>query len=301
LRGAGGAIPPVYSPWLPPTGSTIHYATFKTLLHSCQLRFLPKSEGVLQNFHLKAQKHLAKSLALHIDTKARHLIVSQSLLPHLWMEGHLGGRTFEVLMNRLPLKDLHQRLDEIADIHVKSDTLKYFRADPELVQAESLALLSASKIITPHVGIAKLFGDRAILIDWEIPSFEKRITPPQGSARWFFPASAVARKGINELSEVLREIDGELLILGKAREGTYDPLENIRYRSASIQDLDNCTALVLPAWIEHEPRMAILALAKGIPVIASRACGLPPHPKLIEVDAGDVESLKKEMQKCAGI
>jgi hypothetical protein len=41
-----------------------------------------------------------------------HACVAQSLLPHLWRDGALGGRTFDVLMTRLPLRVLHARLDE---------------------------------------------------------------------------------------------------------------------------------------------------------------------------------------------
>ena len=69
------------------------------------------------------------------------------------------------------------------------------------------------------------------------------------------------------------------------------------YRAATVADLAGCTALVIPAWIEHEPRLALRALASGVPVIASRACGLPAHPLLTEIDAGDVPSLVAAMRR----
>ena len=62
-----------------------------------------------------------------------------------------------------------------------------------------------------------------------------------------------------------------------------------------MADLYDCTALVIPAWIEHEPRLALRALAQGIPVIASRACGLSPHPLLTEIEAGDGVALLQAM------
>ena len=65
----------------------------------------------------------------------------------------------------------------------------------------------------------------------------------------------------------------------------------------TIAELGSATALVMPAWIEHEPRIALRALAMGIPVIASRACGLPSHPLLTEIDAGDVEGLKSALER----
>jgi glycosyltransferase involved in cell wall biosynthesis len=53
----------------------------------------------------------------------------------------------------------------------------------------------------------------------------------------------------------------------------------------------------MPAWIEHEPRLALLALASGIPVIATNACGLPNHPLLTLVPEGDAAALKIAMTR----
>lgn len=120
--------------------------------------------------------------------------------------------------------------------------------------------------------------------------------PPPNNTRWFFPASALGRKGIHELAAALRESGGELLILGRAREGrAADPLANTSHRQATVADLTGCTALVIPAWVEHEPRLALRALAMGIPVIASHACGLPAHPLLTEIEAGNVADLTSAM------
>ena len=206
-----------------------------------------------------------------------------------------------MLVNRWPLENLHARLDTAAARQPQSDTLVDFRADPELVLAESQALAAAARIVTAHRAIAASFGSRAILLDWEMPAQAQRSTPPSNRARWFFPASALGRKGIHELADALRETGGELLVLGRAREGGVDPLADISYRPGTIAELTTCTALVIPAWIEHEPRLALRALAMGIPVIASRACGLPAHPLLTEIDAGDVASLKTAMMECVSI
>lgn len=284
--------------WTPPAVTVVHHATWQTLRRSWQQRRLPAQGAARQQFLLAAQQQLAENLARRLDPQARHLVVSQTLLPHLWRAGHLGGRTFDVLVNRWPLDGLHARLDAAAVRHPQSDTLADFRADPELVLAETQALAAAARIVTPHRAIAASFGSRAILLDWEMPAPAQRSTPPSAGARWFFPASALGRKGIHELADALRESGGELLVLGRAREGTGNPLANISWHPATVAELTTCTALVIPAWIEHEQRLALRALALGIPVIASRACGLPAHPLLTEIEAGDVESLKAAMMEC---
>lgn len=282
--------------WTPPYGTATHHATLQTLCRSWQQRRLPGQGAARQKFLLTAQQRLAKNFARRLDPQARHLVISQTLLPHLWQAGHLGGRTFDVLVNRWPLAELQTRLDAAAARHPQSDTLVDFRADPELVIAETAAFAAAARIITPHRAIAASFGSRALLLDWRMPESEARTAPADG-VRWFFPASPLARKGIHELAEAVRETGGELLVLGRAREDGADPLADISHRQANAGDLTNCTALVIPAWIEHEPRLALRALAMGIPVIATRSCGLAAHPLLAEVTEGDVGSLSAAMRK----
>ncbi len=282
--------------WTPPAGSIIHHATWQTLVRSWQQRRLPSQGARRQRFLLSAQHRLAENFARRLAPQARHLVISQTLLPHLWRAGHLGGRTFDVLVNRWPLAQLQARLDAAAARHPQSDTLADFRADPELILAETQALAAAARIVTPHRAVAAHFGSRAILLDWEMPvPVSRPATLPDG-IRWFFPASALGRKGIHELAEAMREVGGELLVLGRARDGGENLLANISHRPADPADLETCTALVLPAWIEHEPRLALRALAMGIPVIASRGCGLPAHPFLTEIEAGDVASLRAAMK-----
>lgn len=282
--------------WAPPAGTAIHHATFQALCRSWQQRRLPGQGAARQKFLLTAQRRLAENFARRLDPQARHLVISQTLLPHLWQAGHLGGRTFDVLVNRWPLSELQTRLDAAAARHPESGTLVDFRADPELVLAETAAFAAAARIITPHRAIAASFGSRAVLLDWEMPVESPRAKPADG-VRWFFPASPLGRKGIHELATAIRETGGELLVLGRARENGVDPLAEISHRQAGPVDLADCAALVIPAWIEHEPRLALRALAMGIPVIASRSCGLPAHPLLTEVDAGDVGSLVAAMEE----
>ena len=159
-------------------------------------------------------------------------------------------------------------------------------------------LAAAARIATPHRQIASHLGAKAILVDWKFPEVRKRSEDGGRNTRWFFPASALGRKGIYELAEAFRGEDRELLILGRADEGSGEVLQGVNHRAATVADLTNCAGLVIPAWVEHEPRLALRALAMGLPVVASRACGLVGHPLLREIDAGDVEGLKRALREC---
>ncbi len=283
---------PNYS-WKAPAGVSMKHQTWMTLLRSWKQRKLPAQGAVRQKFLLASQQALAEKMAREIDPKARHLVVSQTLLPHLWRAGVLGGRTFDVLVNRWPMKELQRRLNEAAARHPESVTLVDFRADEDLVYAESEALAASARIVTPHRAIAGHFGSKSILLDWNFPEVKVQANHSGKSRSWFFPASALGRKGIYEIAEAFRDTDRELLILGRANEGVGDILKGVKHRAGSVEDLPNCAGLVIPAWVEHEPRLALKALAMGLPVIASKACGLAPHPLLKEIDAEDVEGLKR--------
>jgi hypothetical protein len=283
--------------WSLPQGAWKRHSTFETLLRSFRQRRIPVQGAVRQRFMLGAQQRLAERFAAEVDPMARHLVVSQTLLPHLWKTGCLGGRTFDVLANRWPLAELQKRLDHAARVHPASETIRDFRADAALLHAETEAFAAAAKIVTPHRGIARYFGAKALLLDWSMPSPIAVDAPHGEEIKWFFPASALARKGIYELSAALCGSGDELLVLGGAKEDGPDPLAGIRHRRATPSDLGGCTALVMPAWIEHEPRLALLALASGIPVIATDACGLPKHPLLTLVAEGDAAALKIAMAR----
>jgi glycosyltransferase involved in cell wall biosynthesis len=54
-------------------------------------------------------------------------------------------------------------------------------------------------------------------------------------------------------------------------------------------------ALVHPALVEAAPRRLLEALAAGVPVIATEACGIAPQPGLTIVPPGDIEALAEAM------
>lgn len=73
--------------------------------------------------------------------------------------------------------------------------------------------------------------------------------------------------------------DLKLSVLGRAREGSLADF----FEQGCLEDLEKSEALVLPAWVEHQPRLVIRALAMGVPVMATKAWGLSPHELLIEL------------------
>ncbi len=281
--------------WAPPPGVTVAHATLTTLLRSFRQRRLPQQGAVRQRALLEGEAALARRFAAMLDPQCHHIVVSQNLLPHLWRTGALGGRSFDVLMQRWPMEELQQRLDHAKQSHPQSTTLGDFRADPDLLRAEREALAAAARLVTPHRAIARHFGDRAWLIDWEMPAPLEVQLSDQPTV--FFPASKLGRKGAFELAEAFREgVAADLKILGRANEGAADPFVGIPCSTATAADLATAHALVLPAWIEHQPRLALLALASGIPVVATEACGLPEHPLLHLLSSPDPVALRTVLQ-----
>jgi VanW like protein len=272
------------------------HATARTLWNSFQQRKLPHQGAARQAFLLAAQEKLALAYARRIDPQARHLVISQTLLPFLWRDGHLGGRTFDVLLTRAPLEILHHQLDHAAQAHPASLTLADFRADSRLVEWEREALAAAARLITPHRALALYFGARAIRLEWHFPQVPRAQVLENPPVRWFFPASPLGRKGIYELEEAVRQVGGELCILGRATEDSTAPPMLRHARLVEAEMISQCTAVILPAWVEHEPRLALKALAMGISVIATSACGLPNHPQLIEIECGNSAALALAMQ-----
>lgn len=264
-----------------------------TLIRSYHSRKLAAQGAARQRALLEASERLARGHAAALTPDVTHVVVTQQLLPFLWREGHLGGRTFDVLMTALPIGQLHECLDAAAALHPESGTLADFRAASDLLGAEAEALRHAGKIITPHSMIARLFPGRSVLLDWNLPIRRRRDRPePSGAPVIVFPASTLGRKGAYELREALRGLDVELITVGAQLEGD-DFWRGVRMRVGTWEEgLRHATAVVLPAFVEHRPRRLLEAAAMGIPVIASAPCGVDHIPDIITVPAGDAEALR---------
>jgi hypothetical protein len=278
----------------------VRTATVATLHRSWAMRNLPAQGAVRQETLLKYEQKLARALGSSLTFDVTHVVVSQNLLPFLWRDGQLGGRTFDVLMTRLPMAVLQRRLDLAHGKHPASTTLSDFRAPDWIIQAENEALSNARSIITPHSQVAKLFAGKAVVLGWQMPSIQHK--PLKGN-RILFPASALGRKGAYEIREVARLLDLELLVMGSELEGTRF-WEGLRVTRVHENWLDGVGLVVLPAYVEDKPRRLLQAIACGIPVIASEACGLEGVEGVTTIPDIEALSLGEAMRtqiECLGI
>jgi hypothetical protein len=271
-------------------------ATFVALRRALALRRAPAQGRALQSLMLNYDAALAARYARSLSYLHTHAIVSQNLLPHLWRTGALAGRTFEVLMERAPIAQLQATLDQAAAHYPESPTLGDFRAPEDIVQAEDEALREASRIHTPHRQLATLYPEKTELLDWMMPCVAKTSVP--GGNTILFPASALGRKGAYAMREAMRGLDAELVVTGKAREHDGDFWKGVSVRHAEQgQWPQHVAAVVLPAIVEHQPRALLRAIAMGLPVIATEACGLDDMPGVATVPAFDVAQLRRTIEE----
>jgi len=249
-------------------------AGIATLQRHLMLRQVATARGaVRQAAYLKADKVLAAALARHIDYRARHLVLSQVFLPYLWRDGVLGGRSFDVLMTRYPLAELHARLDQVALAHGDSPTIADFRAPDALVGLEAEALAAARRIVTPHHDIAESFGDRAVWLDWEQPAPQ----PRREGTRTAFLGPVIARQGAHLVREIARSLAQPLIVFGTELEGAdFWGAVPVERRGFGPGWLDDIAAILHPAAVTHEPRRLVEAVAHGVAIYAVPSCGLAP-------------------------
>ncbi|MEO5857991.1 MAG: VanW family protein [Pyrinomonadaceae bacterium] len=241
---------------------------------------------------LNMHEALADSYAKRLSYNCLHVTVQQNLLPFLWRGGHLGGRTFDVLMTALPMAEIQTKLDRAAELHPNSPTLGDFRANPSIVDAETEALRNARRIVTTHSAIASLFGERAVLLDWEMPISATIERLRTNKPTIVFPASTVGRKGCYELREAIRGLDLKLITLGPFIESA-DFWDGLDVERGATDWIERADLVVLPAFIEHKPRRLLLAASAGVPVIASEECGVGSVHGVTVVEAGDTQVLAK--------
>ncbi len=241
----------------------------------------------------------AEAAAARLRPEHLELYVDQSWLPYLWRSGALSGRRYRVLMRALPMAWIHAQLDTAAAHHPDESSLRDFRADDALLRAEREALAGAERWIGPHAGMLALAGDKAHALPWRLPAVDTAGAQRRpGPMRIFFPASSLMRKGARELSAAMSGLGAEIVL--PMRDGG----EPARWDGIVLQRIDSvdaalsfCDAVVMPAWVEHEPRVPIAAIARGIPVVATAACGLGDLHGWSEVPAGDVDALRVALKR----
>ena len=256
------------------------------LLRALAVRRAGSQGAARRGAELAAARRIAASLARLLTAEVTAVTLAQSYLPFLWLEGHLGGREVSVLMTRLPMSVLQARLDAAAAAHPERATLADFRAPAWLAEAETEALAQADRIITPHAEIAALFGDRALKLDWRLPPARP---PGARSGRLIaFAGPTVARKGAYAVREAAIALGLEVMPLGAELEG---PGFWRGVATVPAGTWDGVAAVVQPALVEDQPRRLLAALAAGVPVIATPACGLRPQPGLTLVPPDDPAAL----------
>jgi hypothetical protein len=280
-------------------GIALHAAGFHRWRAALQLRWQRLRRIPLAKTRIQNARALARSLARRLRSRDTHLVVAQSLLPYLHESGELAGRSYDVLMTSFPMAALQAQLDLARSRNPQSTTLGDFRAPQWLVDAEAKALAGALSWVSPHQGVLELAPGRAASLSWRTPavatSMPRTATAPP---RIFFPASALARKGAYELREAIQGLAVSLTVL-KGPDDAADFWAGIDVQSVlSIgAGLDQADLVVLPAWIEHQPRALLQALLVGKPVVATPACGLARHGNWSEVAAGDVAGLRNAIRR----
>jgi hypothetical protein len=249
-------------------------AGWETICRHVVMRQVARAAGaVRQPAYLGADRQLAAALARRIDYRAQHVVVSQTLLPWLWRDGALGGRSFDVLMTRYPLHDLQARLDAIAARWPHSPTIADFRAPDALVVDEAEALKAARRVVSPHHHIAEMFGDRALWLDWRRPA----VRPRRTGDRVAFLGPAIARQGAYAVREMAAGLKSPLIVFGADLEGAeFWRGVDIERRTMGADWLDDIGAILHPAAVTHAPRRLIEAAAHGVEIYADATCGLAP-------------------------
>ena len=264
-------------------------APLAALGRSAALRSAGLQGAARRGAELAAAERIAGTLARRLlDADVAAITVAQSYLPFLHRAGHLGGRQVSVLMTRLPIAVLQARLDAAAKAHPDRPSLADFRAPAWLATAEAEALADAARIVTPHAEIAALFGERAVLLDWAKPA-PAASRPAPATRRIAFPGPTVARKGAYAVRAAAGALDLEVVTMGADLEGQ-GFWTGVRTVSTPA-DWRTAAAVVQPALVEDQPRRLLAALAAGVPVIATTACGLPPQPGLILIAPDDETAL----------
>jgi hypothetical protein len=278
--------------WSMERTNSVTSAPIAGFMRATALRLGAPSGPARRNKELAGSERIAKSLARLLTPDIRAVTVAQSYLPFLYRDGFLGGREVSVLMSRLPMAALHARLYKAAAAHPDRASLADFRASDWLMAAETEALADATHIITPHAEIAALFPGRAIRLPWQIPEISRQNF--RSGSHIVFPGPTIARKGAFAVRNAAIALGLEVVPLGSELEGPnfWAPARVTKWRG-----WDDTIAVVQPSLVEDQPRVLLMALARGIPVIATSACGLPAQNGLTVIPPDDPSALTCELAR----
>jgi hypothetical protein len=292
--------------WLPPAGAAVHVAWLAGWQRAALQRLSRGEGGARQAGRQRAAQALARAHARVLRAEHTDLVISQDLLVTLWRLGVLGGRSYRVFVAELPAGEIQARLDEATGLQPQAQSLRDFRVASDWQRDEWAALRSATQLVTAHSLIHSTLqaaGLQVELLPWIEPEPLQPLTRRQicGPPTLTLAASALARKGALEVAEVARRIQARVLILGSAPadEAIWHGVDwsAVGYRSDWLGQTD---IAVLPAHVEHQPRALLQALAQGIPVVASPACGLGVRAGLTLIEPGHATVLETAVRTVLG-
>lgn len=276
-----------------PQDATLASAPMAALRRALRARLdRSRQPAVLRGNQLQEDWRVAQALANKISFETEELVIAQSLAAGVWDSGTLAGRRFKIAATRLPIHEIERRLDEAHLCEPESASLVDFRADPKLVESERLALDACDEIVTPHFGLAALYGDRARLLEWQFPDAKTVDREPERLI--VFPGPAVARKGSRAVREAARALGCKVVILGSMLEDQ-DLWNGIEVVSAADWQT-RAAAVVQPSIFEERPVVLHRACALGIPVISTGMCGLRPD-QYLAMEFGETDALIEQLRK----
>lgn len=255
-------------------GAARHRATIATARRHLAMRRVARAAGgIRQRSYLRHDRAVAQALARSIDYRADHLVVAQAWLPWLDEAGALGGRSFDVVMSRYPMADIHRMLDAVAAEVGVSPTIADFRAAPDLVARETALLARARRIVTPHHDLAARFPERALQLAWH----RSPAVRTAGGDRVAFLGPTITRQRPHAIHAIARTLDRPLIVFGAilADPATWDGVA-IERRGMGPGWLDDIGTILHPAAFTAQPRVLLQALAHGIVIHATPQCGLAP-------------------------
>ncbi|ARU06620.1 hypothetical protein CCO03_03200 [Comamonas serinivorans] len=301
-------------PWSPvgPAWPAKWSANWHAAWRAVDLRWHARRPGERQASVLRGQDRQAQQAARALRPGDVQVWVDQAYLPRLWLDGALAGRALTVWMPALPMAEIVRRLDEAVAQWPDEPSLRDHRPRPETVAAELAALRAAHTLVTPHQAVADWaqahLQAQVQLVPWAQPEHppvsDGRPARAEAADAMVLLASALPRKGWCELRAALQQwsAEGDALPTvqvvgslpdGAARSGPWSRLTSAPrdgwWRQARVA--------VLPAHVEHQPRAALQALAAGVPLVATPACGLPPQAGLQLVPEGDVAALAQALRQ----
>ncbi len=295
-RAAGGWTPP----WAPPS-ARCSVELWASLGRTWLLKRQAGEGGGRQAALMRGDRWIAAAYARRLAPRHTHLVIDQSLLLPLARLGALHGRTYDVLVHALPACEIQRRLDLAAQRSPGAASLTDFRvAASHWCEDEGRALRNARRLVTPHADVALHLRETLNVavdrLEWAAPGRHRERTnarTPSAVPLLAFPASALARKGALEMAEALRCLGWRLLVIGTPASdaGLWRGIEVEHVGARDLGWLERADVAALPAHVEHCPRALLLALAHGLPIVASPACGLGVSPAVHEVPAGDVPAL----------